>query len=134
MTFGDAFNQSLEEVIFAQEFGEGWCLAYQFDKSLERVHWPRNLQSLTLGQQFNQPLQGVEFPASLQSLALGEMFDQPLVGVQFPMQLQQLTLGNTFNQSLDALYLLQPHPKTRRETAHHIPQLVNCAIRTTWEI
>ncbi len=120
LTFGDAFNQSLEEAILPRNL-ERLVFGHQFDKCLEQVHWPRNLQSLTLGQQFNQPLQGVEFPASLQSLALGEMFDQPLVGVQFPMQLQQLTLGNTFNQSLDALYLLQPRPKTRRELPTTFP-------------
>ncbi|CAJ1360496.1 unnamed protein product [Effrenium voratum] len=76
LTFGDAFNQSLEGVML-----------------------PR-LQSLTFGSSFNQPLQGVRFPETLQSLTFGLSYDQAMEGVTLPPSLQSLTFGFRFNRSI----------------------------------
>ena len=60
--------KSLENLTFGNEFNQ----------SLEQVTLPRNLQSLTFGHGFNQSLEHVMLPSGLQSLTFGSNFDQSL--------------------------------------------------------
>ena len=79
----------------------GWA----FNESLEQVHLPNNLQSLTSGNGFNQSLEQVTLPTSLQSLTIGDGFNQSLEKVALPDNLQCLTFGRCFNQSLELVSL-----------------------------
>eukprot|EP00434_Breviolum_minutum_P030039 symbB.v1.2.026561.t2/scaffold2666.1/size75462/1 len=100
LTFGDQFNQSLDDVTWPaglQSLTFGWG----FDQNLDQVTWPACLQSLTFGHRFNQSLDNVTWPAGLQSLTFGEDFHQSLDNVTWPAGLQSLTFGNLFNQNQD---------------------------------
>ena len=59
LTFGDAFNQSLDGVTL-----------------------PSGLQTLTFGMWFNKSLKQVMLPSGLQRLTFGAAFDQRLGGVR----------------------------------------------------
>ena len=81
LTFGSAFNQSLESVTL-----------------------PRSLQNLTFGSELNQNLERVTLPSGLQALTFGSTFNQSLECVTLPPSLQDLTFGTelirAWNESL----------------------------------
>lgn len=72
--------QSLESLTFGGAFNQ----------SLEGVELPRSLQSLTFGIAFNQPMEGINLPVGLQSLTMGELFRRSLP--RLPKTLQRLAL------------------------------------------
>ena len=78
LTFGDRFNQSMENVTL-----------------------PNGLQSLTFGYDFNQSMHNVILPTHLKSLTFGGRFNQSMENVTLPNGLQSLTFGVHFNQSMD---------------------------------
>ena len=84
LTFGEHFNQSLQQVIL-----------------------PPFLEHLTFGYRFNEALQGVDLPKSLRSLTFGSLFNRSLEEVVLPMDMETLTFGFCFNHSdLDHKYCL----------------------------
>ena len=110
LTFGEAFNQSLERVslpgnLQSLTLGDEFNQSHEFNQSLDRVTLPGNLQSLTFGRDFNNSLEGVTLPGNLQSLTFGFRFNQSLERVTLPGNLQSLTFGDGFNQSLERVIL-----------------------------
>ena len=66
LTFGDEFNQVINEVV-----------------------WPASLRKLEFGNNFNQPIHEVAWPTSLQQLTFGKRFDQPINEVVWPTSLRK---------------------------------------------
>ena len=108
LTFGEAFNQSLEGVNMPRSL-QTLSFGHRFNQGLEGVTLPSSLQTLTFGDGFNQGLEGVTLPSSLQTLTFGRNFgrefNQRLEGVTLPSSLQTLTFGYWFNQSLEGVTL-----------------------------
>lgn len=83
LTFGDQFNQPINEVTF-----------------------PPNLKKLTFGYNFNQEIDGATFPEGLTELNFGGNFNQPIQVGAFPPSLKRLTFGHEFNQKLESALLM----------------------------
>ena len=104
LTFGEDFNQSLEQVTLPSCL-KSLSFGRNFDQSLERVTLPSTLQSLSFGFHFNQSLERVTLPPTLQSLSFGDLFNESLEQVTLPSSLQSLSFGHSFNQSLEQVTL-----------------------------
>ena len=64
LTFGNQFNQSLDQVTFPSSL-QSLFFGHEFNQSLDRVTFPSSLQSLTFGVDFNQSLDRVTFASNL---------------------------------------------------------------------
>ena len=74
---------------------------YAYNQSLEKVTLPSGLQTLTFGYAYNQSLEKVTLPSGLQTLTFGRCYNQSLEKVTLPSGLQTLTLSHCYNQSLE---------------------------------
>lgn len=88
---GIRLPQSLESLTFGGAFNQ----------SLEGVELPSSLQSLTFGIAFNQPMEGINLPVGLRSLTMGDLFRRSLP--RLPKNLQRLALkGQGENRNLSS--------------------------------
>ena len=95
ITFGDRFNQSVDELpgsLTHLKFGK--C----FNKSVDQL--PGSLTDLIFGWNFNQSVD--QLPGSLTHLKFGGEFNRPVDGL-LPPSLKRLTFGYRFNQPVDKL-------------------------------
>eukprot|EP00435_Cladocopium_sp_Y103_P061557 s808_g23.t1 len=104
LTFGDDFNQSLDDINLPRSLLK-LALGDSFNQSLDRVQWPSGLRSLSFGWTFDCSLEEVNLPDSLHSLTFGSQFNQSLEKLRWPAQLQSLTFGSSFNRSLHGVNL-----------------------------
>eukprot|EP00435_Cladocopium_sp_Y103_P034204 s1900_g8.t2 len=121
LTFGEAFNQSLETVSLPSSlkrltlggfnqsldhvtFPDGLLtltFGRSFSQPMNRVSWPKQLETLTFGEAFNQSLEHVSLPSTLKTLIFGDSFNHSFEHVVLPRSLESLSLGESFNQTLD---------------------------------
>ena len=73
---GDHFSQTLEHLILPLGL-QDLTFGNDFNQALEEAFiLPAHLQSLKFGHHFNRSLSHVDWPKSLRTLAFGESFDQ----------------------------------------------------------
>ena len=104
LTFGDRFNQGLEQVTLPKNL-RSLTFGCDFNQSLAQVALPNSLRNLPFGSDFNESLERVTLPDGLQSLTFGSGFKQSLERVILPSNLQSLNFGARFNQSLERVIL-----------------------------
>lgn len=59
---------------------------------------------MIFGHGFNKPIDGVSWPSNLEHLAFGKCFNQPLVDVTWPDTLRKLSFGNSFGTDSISLF------------------------------
>eukprot|EP00435_Cladocopium_sp_Y103_P012392 s1020_g3.t1 len=85
----------LKDLVFPDSL-ESLTFGTAFNHSLEGVILPENLQSLTFGNRFNHSMEHVLSPQGLRSLTFGKQFRQNLEQISWPSSLSELTLGSSY--------------------------------------
>ncbi|AYV80263.1 MAG: hypothetical protein Gaeavirus23_2 [Gaeavirus sp.] len=99
-----------------------------FNRSIDDIKFPSNLQSIIFGHNFNKPIDNVIFPPSLHSIAFKGSFNQP-IHVLETLSLKFIEFGGCFNQSLkylpNTIEYMTISPAFNTNTLLEIPYQIN---------